>query len=938
MQVHYRGAPLQVRGNKQRLLLATLLLQGNRVVTTDVLAEALWGAAPPPTARVTIHNYVKRLRDALATIGRDRIATQPQGYLIQIGPGELDVIQFEDLLQAARAAARQGDWEAAERQARAALELWRGDPIADVPSQYLAVREIPRLTEMRLQAAETWADASLYLGMHAEVIAQMQQLVAEAPLRERHHGLLMTALVGAGRQAEALAAYQRARRVLVDELGVEPGQELQDLHQRILTGDLDRSSARSAGVAGKAPARVVPRELPAPPRHFTGRAVELAALTRLLDQGGSGGHRTVVISAIDGTAGVGKTTLALRWAHQVAHSFPDGQLYVNLRGFDPALPPMPAAEAIRLALDALGVPAGRIPASLDAQAGLYRSVLAGKKVLIVADNAADPDQVRPLLPGSPGCLVIVTSRSTLAGLVATDGAVPMSLDVLTSAEARDLLARIVGAGRVAAEPEAAGRLIEACSCLPLALAIAAARAATRPRQTLAAVAAELADAAGRLDALQSDGDPGASVRAALASSYRYLSAETARMLRLLVVHPGPDISLSAAAGLAGVPGQQAARQLAELADASLVSRHGADRYTLHDLVRLYAAEQAQRVDGGTERQAAMDRMLDHYLHTGYAAALLIRPGRTPIAIDAASPGAGPEQPADSGAAESWYEAEHRVLIAVIGSAFAAGQDARAWKIAWTLDDYLGLRGHWHDRLAVQTIALAAAGRLGELSMQASSHVFLAENAAWLSRYDDAESHYGQGLALCRQAGNRVLQAQAHLGLGGLLHQQGHYGRAADHARQALELYTAEGHLNGQANALNGLGWNLAQLGDYEQALVHCRQALALCRKAGGRHIEAITLDSLGYAHHQLGQHAEATDCFQQALDIARQIGFRHQQADSLSHLGDTFQAAGDLQSARTAWQEALAILDDLQHPDAEPVRAQLRETETALLPAAAHRR
>jgi len=518
----------------------------------------------------------------------------------------------------------------------------------------------------------------------------------------------------------------------------------------------------------------------------------------------------------------------------------------------------------------------------------------------------------------------VTSRSTLAGLVAVDGAVPVSLNVLTEADARDLLARILSAGRVAAEPEAAGQLIDACGRLPLALAITAARAATRPQLPLAAAAAELAGAAGRLNALEAVGDPLASVRAALACSYQHFSAGAARMFRLLGVHPGPDLSAPAAASLAGLPGTQATRHLAELTDASMISQDAAGRYALHDLVRLYAAEQAQRTDCRAERDAATCRMLDHYLHTGYAAALLIRPGRTPIARDAPSLGTALEHLADSRAAESWYEAEHQVLMNVIGSAFAASQDARAWNIAWTLDDYLGLRGHWRDRLAVQTIALAAAGRLGDLIMQSISHIFLAENAAWLSRYDDAESHYGQGLALCGQVGNRVGQAQAHLGLGGLLHQQGQYGGAAGHARQALELYTAEGHLNGQANALNGLGWNLAQLGDYEEALAHCRQALALCRKAGGRHIEAITLDSLGYAHHRLGQHAEATGCFQQAIDIARQIGFRHQQADSLSHLGDTHHATGDLETARTAWREALAILDDLQHPDARQIREKLR--------------
>ena len=358
------------------------------------------------------------------------------------------------------------------------------------------------------------------------------------------------------------------------------------------------------------PGAFVPRQLPAAARRFAGRSGELAVLAGLLDHAVSDTGPAVVISAIGGMAGVGKTALAVQFARQIADRFPDGQVYVNLRGYDPALPPIAAEQAIRLALDAFQIPAGQIPASPEAQAGLYRSVLADKQALILLDNAADAAQVRPLLPGSPGCLVVITSRSQLAGLVATAGAVPLSLDVLTETEALDLLASIVGQARVAAEPDAARQLIELCGRLPLALAITAARAATRPRLPLAAVAAGLASAAGRLDALQIAGDPlASSVRAALASSYQHLSADAARMLRLLGVHPGPDISLLAAASLAGVPASQAARHLAELTDASLIAQDAAGRYSMHDLVRLYAAEQASLIDSDAERQAATARML-----------------------------------------------------------------------------------------------------------------------------------------------------------------------------------------------------------------------------------------------------------------------------------------------------------------------------------------
>jgi tetratricopeptide (TPR) repeat protein len=662
-------------------------------------------------------------------------------------------------------------------------------------------------------------------------------------------------------------------------------------------------------------------------------------LAGLLDHAVSDTGPAVVISAIGGMAGVGKTALAVQFARQIADRFPDGQVYVNLRGYDPALPPIAAEQAIRLALDAFQIPAGQIPASPEAQAGLYRSVLADKQALILLDNAADAAQVRPLLPGSPGCLVVITSRSQLAGLVATAGAVPLSLDVLTETEALDLLASIVGQARVAAEPDAARQLIELCGRLPLALAITAARAATRPRLPLAAVAAGLASAAGRLDALQIAGDPlASSVRAALASSYQHLSADAARMLRLLGVHPGPDISLLAAASLAGVPASQAARHLAELTDASLIAQDAAGRYSMHDLVRLYAAEQASLIDSDAERQAATARMLDHYLHTGIGADRLLSPGRKPIAVDPPSAGTLPEHPADDQAAKCWFEAEHRVLIAAANRAFTAGQDARAWNIAWTLDDYLHHQGHWYDQLAVQTAALAAADRLGDLTLQAKSRYYLAFAATSLGRYDEAHTHYRHALDLYQQVGDPTGQANVHIGLADMLSHQGQTAPAAECARQALELYTAAGHQLGQANALNHIGWNLSHLGDYEHALAHCQQALALSRYAGGRHSEAETLDSIGYAHHHLGHHAQAITSYRQALDIGRELGYRYGQAEVLSHLGDTHQTVGDLASARTAWREALAILDDLHHPDAGQVRAKLDAAEAGHAPTAAGKR
>ncbi len=629
-----------VRPGKQRAVLAALLLNANRFVPVEELAETLWGTAPPPSARVTVQNYVARLRKALGAEGRSRIDTQTGGYVIRVAAGELDVTQFEVLLRAARQAARDGSWDDVAAQAGAALALWRGEPLADVESELLAVREVPRLADLQLRALETRIEADLRLGRHGEVAGELRQLAAAHPLREHLHALLMLGLYRAGCQAEALAAYQAARRVLVEELGAEPGPELRQLHQQILDADpaLTLTGRAAPAASAAAPTWPPPRQLPAAMADFTGRGAELAALTQVLDQTGVGGLGTVVISAIGGTAGVGKTALALHFAHQVAGRFGDGQLHVNLRGYDPTGSPATSAAAIRGFLEGLGVPPERIPASPEAQAGLYRSLLSGKRMLIVLDNARDEQQVRPLLPASPASLVLVTSRNQLSGLAAADGARLISLDVLTHAEAVQLLTARLGAHRAVAEPAAVDRIASLCAGLPLALAVAAARAAARPGFPLSALAAELADSAVRLDALDA-GDPVSSVRAVLSWSYQQLGDEPARMFRLLGIHPGPDITAPAAASLGGRGQPQARRLLRDLARAHLITEHVPGRYAFHDLLRAYAAEQAHSTDSESSRRQATGRVLDHYLHTAARGAFLLDPAMEPVALDPPRPGA-----------------------------------------------------------------------------------------------------------------------------------------------------------------------------------------------------------------------------------------------------------------------------------------------------------
>jgi DNA-binding SARP family transcriptional activator/Tfp pilus assembly protein PilF len=924
MAVRCGGTALAVPRGRQRAVLAALLLRANHVVPLDELAEALWRTDLPPSARVSVQNYVMRLRSTLGPAGA-RIGTRAHGYLIGVDDDELDITRFEALLRQARAAARDGRWPEAADHAASALALWRGEPLADAGSDVLAEREAPRLNEMRMQAAEMRIDADLHLGRHGEVIAELRQLARAEPLRERLHALLMLALYRDRRQAEALAAYQQARRVLVEELGTDPGPDLQQLHQQILDADpallLPGPAARAASTAAP-PRPAPPRQLPAAVADFTGRTAELAALTHVLADTKARGPGTVVISAVGGTAGVGKTALALHWAHQAAHQFPDGQMYVNLRGFDPSGSPATPETVIRGFLDALGVPPERIPPDPDAQAGLYRSLLADKQMLIVLDNTRDEQQVRPLLPASPESLVLVTSRHQLSGLAAAEGARLISLDMLSHAEATQLLTARLGHNRAAAEPEALSRIASLCACLPLALAVAAARAADSPGFPLAALAGELADSASRLDALDA-GDPAASVQVVFSWSYQQLSEQAARLFRLLGLHPGPDISLPAAASLAATTPAQTRHLMRELARAHLIAEHVPGRYTFHDLLRAYAATQAQSTDSNADREAAIGRVLDHYLHTATSAAFRLNPAKRPLALAAPRPGTAPEQPADYRQALAWCDEEHQVLLAAIALAAESGFDTQAWQIPWAMAWFLWTRGHWQESVATQRTALAAATRLGDEEAQALSASILGTACTRSGDLEEARGHFATSLRLYEGLGNRVGVAKVHQNVSVLANRQGRYAEALGHAEQAVLLYHSIGDRTGEAEALNCVGWEHCVLGDYEKAREFCRQALTLAAEVGHRRIEPHAWDSLGYAEHHLGNFAEATACYQRALSRFRETGDRFTEADVLTRLGDTHQAAGKLTQAREAWQQALAILEDMQHPDAGKVRTKL---------------
>ena len=926
-----------VSAPRQRVLLAALLLSAGRVVSVDTLAETLWEGRPPAGARGALHSAVQRLRSTLGPAGASLIETRPPGYLIKVDGAGLDIREFSVLAARGHAAAEAGTWAQAASLLREALGRWRGEPLADVPSQVLRDREVPPLADQRLHALETRIDADLHLGRHGEVVAELRQLVADHPLQEQFHAQLMLSLYRAGRQADALAAYQVVRRVLADQLGIDPGPELRLLHQRILGADSELLLPAGAEPSGSPPAppsppaaqgarptasgHVVPRQLPAATRHFAGRDEAVKALAGLAAEAAEGSPATV-ISVIHGTAGIGKTTLALHFAHQAAGQFPDGQLYVNLRGFDPAGSPVTPEEALRLLLDALSVPAARVPAGLDAQAGLYRSLLAGQRMLVLLDNARDAEQVRPLLPASPGCLVIVTSRSQLTSLVAVEGAFPQTLDVLADGEAQELLTRRLGPERVAADPGAADELIRLCARLPLALSIAAARTASQPGLSLAGLAGELRDAPGRLDALDA-GQAAASVRAVLSWSYQQLDPAAARLFRLLGLHAGPDVSAAAAASMAGVALPGARRGLGELTRAHLLTEHAPGRFSSHDLLRAYAAELAHAADSEAERRAATGRMLGHYLHTAYAASAFLAPVRRPITLAALPPGVTPEHVADTGQALAWFEAEDRVLMGVMARAADAGFDTHAWQLTWALWRFLDQKGRWHDwtcRRADRPGRHPAARRPGGRG-RCPPAIRLRQRPARQLRGRSCALR--RALGIHAERGDRAGQGYVHNAFAVVLYHQGRDSDALDQARQALEAYTGTGDEAGRALALNAVGWMYTRLGDHQQALRYCGQAARRASRDRQPGRGSRTLDSLGHAHQQLGNHAESVTWYQRALDLYDEIGHRWGYAETLGHLGDAHQAAGDLPKARAAWDVALALLDELSHPDADRIRAKL---------------
>jgi tetratricopeptide (TPR) repeat protein len=672
-----------------------------------------------------------------------------------------------------------------------------------------------------------------------------------------------------------------------------------------------------------------PRHLPAVVSPFVGRAEQLDWLSAVLERARIRGETTVI--TISGTAGVGKSALAIRWAHEAADHFPDGQFYANLRGFDQASTPVLATHAIREFLDAFGVPAERIPASSEAQALLYRSLMADKRVLIILDNARDPDQVRALLPASSGCVVLATSRNALAGLAATHGSLGLTLNEFSESEARELLAARLP--RTAGEADATAEVIELCGRLPLALAIVSARIQCHPALTIADLVAELRGPPVQLEALRA-GEVGhaISVSEVFSWSCRSLTPGAVRLFRLMALHPGPDIGVRAAASLAGISGRLAGGLLQELTGSHLLAEHTLSRFAFHDLLHSYAAEQVRVNVRNADQRAALRRVFDFYLRTAHCAASRLNRARDPIGLTPAAARVTPEDIGDREQALAWFRAEYRVLLGLIELASETGFSAPAWQLPWCLVNFFDHEGRWHDWVATHRRALAAAQRLGDQQGQAHTRQNLAIAYSHLQRHDDAHAELRDALRLYHELGNSTAEARCRLDIARTFELQGENSLALAEAGLALDLYQTLGHRVGIGRALNAVGWYCSHLGNFAQAVACCEQALAIHRETGNRLGQAATLDSLGHAHTQLSHYQYAVSCYTEALQLLGEDEHTYQRASVLRWLGSSYRASGDQVAASQAWREAKTILDELRHPEADLVQALLDQVRSGDLP------
>jgi DNA-binding SARP family transcriptional activator/tetratricopeptide (TPR) repeat protein len=922
------GGPVEIRGTLVRGLLGLLAVRAGEVVPLATIAAALWGEQPPRTYRAQIHRAVNQVRGLLEPGRRPReagalVRLEPGGYVLALAADRVDARWFRSLVDRAGQTG-----ESALTLLDEAVRCWRGPVLADATPTLRAQPAVVAMERQRLSAVLRLAELAIDAGRPEVAAPHLRELAPAEPLHEGLHARLMLVLAAGGEQAAALRLYTGLRDRLVDELGVEPGPELRAAHLRVLRSaelpEPERAAAQPARppaepTAPREPERPVPSQLPAGVRSFAGRRRHLAALDAHLASATPDRPPAPVV--VVGPAGVGKSALAVHWAHRVREHFPDGQLHIDLQGFHPSGTALDPGAVLRGFLQALGVPPHRVPPDVSGQVGLYRTVTAGRRLLIVLDNARDADHVRTLLPAVPGCLALITSRSPMLGLVASDEAHLVELEPLHTHEATDLLAGRLGRDRLMAEPSAVAEIVRRCGGLPVALAVAAARAAGQPGLPLTALAGELRR---ERDSLQPFdlGDTTTDVRAVFSWSYRTLGPAAARTFRFLGLHPGPSVGPAAVASLVGAHAEVGAA-LTELVGAHLVTRVGADRYGLHDLFRAYAADLGRRSDNARVTGAVRRRLFDHYLATAYRAALRLQPYRRPFPPVDPGPAVVAEPVTDYTAAVAWFTAELPTVLALVDAAVPAGLATHGWQLGWTLITFLRRHGRWHDLARLTTAALACAEHAGDVAGRAQAERGRALAWAGLGKTADARAALDRALELFTAAADPVGQGETHLDLAAALQNLGEATAALGHAERALELFETAGYEYGEANARNSVGWHHAGLGRYDLALTHCLAALSRLSTLGDRYGQAATSHSVGYVYQRLDEHGAAIAHLRRAASLSDDMGDRYHRAMALGNLGESYRATGDRDAARAALTEALRLLTDLDHPDADQIRQAL---------------
>lgn len=881
-----------LRGHRRCGVLAVLLLAGNRAVSMSELVTMLW-AEPTLAAESNVRTHVSTLRRLLATHrGQpERLETLPSGYRLTVYDGELDLAAFDDLAAKARDMRNQ-DPDGAARLLARALALWRGPALAGTTTSPGLTAEAERLDERRLAVSEMWADALITTGRADEAVGELRALVSTNPMREDAWALLMEALAESGQPSAALNTFQQIRGELAARLGTDPTDRLQRLYERILRGEPVRGAGPSAATAGP-----VPRQLPAGPVGFAGRSDELGWLDRASEDG-------CPVLVLSGTAGIGKTALASQWAQRRANRFPSGQLYANLRGFGASGPEEPARILARF-LHGLGIAASAIPIDTDEAAALYRSVLADRRMLIVLDDAANAEQIRPLLPGGAGCLALITSRRRLPGLMARDGARQLDLASLPATESASLLRRALGPAAAAAELD---ELAEACGHLPLAMRVAAAALSAQPggiRRYLERLTDD------RLGTLRVEGDEASVVSAAFDHSYRRLTASDARVFRLLGAAPSTDIGLDGAAALTGLSAPETAGAVRRLANAHLVEpagiAHGAERYRLHDLLHAYAADRA-RSEANTGE--ALVHLSDWYLAHAAGAAQLLYPDVVRL-LDDPPDAVTFDSPA---AALGWLDTELSSLMATARHAANRGPYPLAWRLADALRGHFTHTRRLADWLTVGQDALAAAEVAGSTTGRLVAELALADACRWSSQFGAARDHYDSIRRLARHAAATRAEATALGGLGRVAMAAGEPARAAEYQRAALAGYRRDGSRAGEASALGNLGYALGELGRPHQAADHMRRAADIHQAMGFASGEALATLNLGAMQYGMGELTAARQHYERAIGLLHRTDGTHSRATeptALTNLAEVCVDAGEYDEARRHARSALAIGRDI---------------------------